>query len=140
MFRSSTCYYFDDIIKLNNFDFNNILIGKISHQNILIYQISYKTLIASKPLRIRFDKTDRNFRIYDGSKYLVLSDSEKYDAIYNIIRYLIGLKINITDVFSQSYAKIKVDSFDFLSVLNKEKNHYYYKVFLEKISYQLAKK
>ena len=106
----------------------------------MIYQISYKTLIASKPLRIRFDKTDRNFRIYDGSKYLVLSDSEKYDAIYNIIRYLIGLKINITDVFSQSYAKIKVDSYDFLSVLNKEKNHYYYKVFLEKISYQLAKK
>ena len=26
------------------------------------------------------------------------------------------------------------------SVLNKDKNHYYYKILLEKLSYQLAKK
>ena len=50
------CYYFDDIIKLELIDFDNILIDKKSHENILIYDISYKTLIESKPFRIRFDK------------------------------------------------------------------------------------
>ena len=39
------------------------------------------TLFGAKPLRIRFDKIDRLIRIYDGSKYLVLSGLEKYDAI-----------------------------------------------------------
>ena len=36
---------------------------------ILIYDISHKTLIGSKPLRIRFDKIDRIIRIYNGTRY-----------------------------------------------------------------------
>ena len=43
------CYYFSDIIKLKDFDIDNILIAEKSHENILIYDISYKTLIYSKP-------------------------------------------------------------------------------------------
>ena len=50
--KSRTCYYFDDIIKLKDFDLNKILIGHNSHENILIYDISYKTLIDPKILRI----------------------------------------------------------------------------------------
>ena len=81
---------------------------------------------------------------------------KKYDAIYNRIRYLIFLKIGITYVFHHCYAKIKVDFFNSLSIektltlqnviihinsaLNKDQNHYYYNAFLEKCSYQLAKK
>ena len=58
--------------------------------------------------------------------------------------------------FSHYFAKIKVDSYDSLcmekililhnvimhikSVLNKNKSHHYYKIILEKCSYQLAKK
>ena len=56
--KNRTCYYFDDITKLEDFDLDNILIDEKSHENILIYEISYKTLIGSKPLRIRFDKID----------------------------------------------------------------------------------
>ena len=97
--KNRTCYYFDDIIKLKDFDIDNILIGKKSHENILIYDISYKTLIGAKSLRIRFDKIDRFIRIYDGTRYLTLFGSEKYDAIYNRIRYLLSLKSNITYVF-----------------------------------------
>ena len=37
-------------------------------KNILIYEISYKTLIDSKPLRIRFDQTDGFIRIYGGTR------------------------------------------------------------------------
>ena len=38
------CYYFDDIIKLEDFDIDNIFIDEKSHKNILIYNnISYET-------------------------------------------------------------------------------------------------
>ena len=46
-------------IKIQDFDFDNILIDEKSHENILIYDISKKTLIGSKPFRIRFDEIDR---------------------------------------------------------------------------------
>ena len=56
------CYYFDDITKLED-----ILIDEKLHKNILIYDISYKTLISSKPFRIRFNNIDGFTRIYDGT-------------------------------------------------------------------------
>ena len=43
-----------------------------------------------------FEKVNGFIRDYDGTKYLVLFDSEKYDAIYDRIRYLTDLKSNIT--------------------------------------------
>ena len=89
--KNRTYYYFNDMIKLEDFDFD-ILIDRKSHKNILIYDISNKTLIASKPLRIRFDKIDGFIRIYDETRYITLFGSEKYDVIYNRIRYLISLK------------------------------------------------
>ena len=57
----------------------------------MIYNISYKTLIGPKPLRIRFDKIDGFIRFYGESKYLVLLGLEKYDAIYNKTRYFISI-------------------------------------------------
>ena len=77
----------------------------------LIYNISCKTLIGAKSLRIRCNKIDRFIRIY-----LVLSGLEKYDAIYNSVRYLISQKIGITYVFPHYYPKIKVDSYDSLLI------------------------
>ena len=41
-----------------------------------------------KPLYIRFDKIDEFIKTYDGSRYLVLSGRERYNAIYDKIRYL----------------------------------------------------
>ena len=62
----------------------------------------------------------------------------------------------IAYILSHYFVKIKVDSYDSLtiekilplhnviihikSILKKDENHYYYKIFLEKCSYQLAKK
>ena len=121
--NNSMCYYFDYIIKLENSDLDNIAIDK-SHENILIYNISYKTLTGSKSLRIRFDKIDGIKRSYDGTR-LTLFGTKEYDAIYNRIRYY--------------FAKIKADSYESLliektlflhnviilinSVLNKDKNN-----------------
>ena len=97
--KNLTCYYFDDIIKLENFDLNNILIEKKSYKNILIYDFSHKTLINSKLLRIKFDKINGFLRIHDGTRYLTLFDPEKYDAIYDRTRCLISLKSGIPYIF-----------------------------------------
>ena len=72
-----TCYYLDDIIKFADFYLHNILIEEKSYENILVYNISYKTLFSSKPLRNRFDKVDEFTTVYDGNKYLVLFGGEK---------------------------------------------------------------
>ena len=87
--KNRTCYYFT--IKLEDFDLNNILIYEKSLENILICDISYKTLINLKPLQIRFDNIDRVIRFYDGTRYLRLSGTKRYDAIYNKVRYLIKI-------------------------------------------------
>ena len=110
------CYYFDEIIKLEGFDLDNILTVKKPHENIMIYGISYKTL---KPLRIRFDKIDWFIRTYDRTRYLTLFGSEKYDAIYNRIIYLISLKIGIIYIFCHYFAEIKVNSYDYYLSIEK---------------------
>ena len=57
------CCYFNGIIKLEDFDIDNILIAEKSHKNVLINDILYKTLICPKSLRIRFDKIELQFMI-----------------------------------------------------------------------------
>ena len=106
--KNRTCYYFDDIIKLEDFDLDNILIDEKSHENILIYDISYKTSIGSKPWRIRFNKIDGITRIYDKSRYLKLFGNKKHEAIYNKIRYIISIKNSITHTVSRCFTKSKL--------------------------------
>ena len=121
--KNHMCYYFNDIIKLEDFDLGNILIDKKSLENSLIYDISYKTLIGPKPLQIRFGKRDGFIGISGGTRYLTLFGSENYDAVYKRIRnlislkrYLTNLKSSITYIFSHYFAKIKVDSYDSLPI------------------------
>ena len=61
--KNRSCCYFHDIIKFEYFDVDNILIDEKSDKNVLLYKISYKTLICAKPLRIRFDKVNRFIRV-----------------------------------------------------------------------------
>ena len=66
--KSRTCYYFDNITKLEEFDFDNVLADEKSHENILI------------------------------------NDN------------IVNPKSSIIYVFSNYYAKIKVDSYDSLPI------------------------
>ena len=52
----------------HDLDFDNILIKERSYKNILAYNISYKTLIGAKRLRIRFDNVNEFIRVYDGNR------------------------------------------------------------------------
>ena len=109
-------------------------------------------MIAAKPLSIRFNKEDGFIRVYDETRYVVLFGPEKYDAIYSRIRYLVSLKSGITNFTSHKYLRIKIDSYNVLpleeiltdhnvitvikSVFNKDQDHYYHNIFLEKCSYK----
>ena len=84
------------------------LIDEKSYEHILVYNNSYKTLIDAKPLCIKFEKIDGFIRVYDGTRYLVLFGSEKYDFIYNRIRYLAGVKTGFTYVISHIMQKSKL--------------------------------
>ena len=77
------------------------------HENILVYNTLYKSLIGSKSLDIRFDKINGFIRVYDATRYLVLFESEKCDSICNRIRYLISVKSGITYIVSHNYKKNK---------------------------------
>ena len=61
------CYYFDDMIKLEDFDFDNTLVEEKSHENFLIYILSYKTLIDPKSLQTRFFKINGFIEIYNAT-------------------------------------------------------------------------
>ena len=67
-------------------------------------------MIDAKPSPVRFNKINIFIKVYDGVRCLVLSGTEKYDLIYNRIRYFIGVKSGIKYVFSHNYAEIKNDS------------------------------
>ena len=67
-------------------------------------------------MRIRFDEIVGIIRIFDGTRYLTLFDTKKYDAINDRFRYLISLKSSITYIFSNYFVKIKVNSYDSLSI------------------------
>ena len=156
--KNRMCYYFDDMIIFwdTNNEFSDILLDKKlykkKYENILIYDISYKTSTGAKPLRMRFDKIDGFIKIHDKIRYLVIFDYSYCDTIFNQIKYLISEKSGITDSINHNFARIRFDSYDSLpiekiltfhyviilikSVVNQNKNEYYYNTFLEKGSFK----
>ena len=80
----------------------------------MIYDISYKTFIDAKPLRIRFDKDDGFISIYDGTRYLVLFGPERYNGTYDGSRYLTSEKSGITHNINHNFTRIRIDSYNAL--------------------------
>ena len=84
----------------------------------------------------------------DISRYLVSFRPVRYGTIYGRIRYLIREKSGITYSINCNFSRTRIDSYNsFLkekaltfpnviilirSVFSKNKNHYYYNMFLEK--------
>ena len=77
--KNRMCCYFNDLIIIEDFDFDNILLDEKPNGNILFYNVSYRYLIGAKPLRIMFDKVDGFIGVYDGSRHLMLIGPEKYE-------------------------------------------------------------
>ena len=108
----------------------------------------YKIPTGPKPLRIRFDKIGRFIIfLYANIKYLILFHYGLFDKNCDKIEYLISKKNLLQIVLI-----VRVDSYNSLpikkvltfhnviiliiSVVNKNKNKYYYNIFLEKGLYK----
>ena len=50
--KNQTYYFFDDIINIKNFDWNNVKIDEKSYKNILISYIVYVTIKHSKYVKL----------------------------------------------------------------------------------------
>ena len=80
--------------------------------------------------------------VYNGTRYLVLFGSEKYDSIYDRIKDLISVKSG------NSYDSLPLEKtitlrnviILLMSVWNKDKNNCYNNIFLEKFSHEIIKK
>ena len=57
-----------------------------NYTNILVYNISYKTLMDAQPMHIRFNKMNGFTSEYVRTRYLVLFGGKKCDSMYNRIR------------------------------------------------------
>ena len=64
--KGRTCYYFNGIANLEDIDFDVILIDQKLHENVLIYDISCKSLIVPKSWHINFRYIDEFIRADDG--------------------------------------------------------------------------
>ena len=148
--KNRTCYYFDDIIRVwgTNIYSIDILLDEISYKE-KYENISYKTSAGAKPLRLRFDKNRWYIKIHDKIRYFVLFDYSYCDEVCDKIKYIISEKSGITGSVIHHFAKIRIDLYDSLpiekimtfhnviilikSVVNKNKNNYYYNILLEKV-------
>ena len=72
-----------------------------------------------KPLHIWFDKVDGFVKVYDGARSLVLFSPERYDAIYDRVKYFISRKSGITYSTDHNFARMKFDSNNFLPIEKK---------------------
>ena len=67
-------------MKIGDINVNNILLDEKSYENIEVYNILYENVMDAKPLPIGFVKVNRLIKIYNGIRYLELSDS--YNKVY----------------------------------------------------------
>ena len=139
-------------MRVRDIEPSDTLLDEKSYENILIYNISYKKFMGAKPLHIRFNKIDGFIKTYGGIRYLEIFGYWLYDKVYNRTRYLLSKKSGIADSINHNFVKIRIDSYNSLpieeilifqyfiifikSVVNKNKNEYYYNIFLEKGSYK----
>ena len=92
--KNCTYDLFNDAIEVDeDISVDRILLDEISPKIFQFIRFYTKKSMHAKPLRIRFNKADRITKIYNGIKYLKLSNSyhKFYYRIYNVI--LIGLII-----------------------------------------------
>ena len=115
--KNRVCYYFDDIISGTKINFSNIILNKILHENISVDNISYKSPACPKPLRIRFDKIGGFIISLDGKvQNLVLFDYGLFDKICDRIKCCISKKCGVTNSINYNFGKIKIDSYNSLSI------------------------
>ena len=95
-------YFFNDIIRIENFDSNNIKIDEKSDKSIVIYYIGYVTIKDWKYVKnfsvnsfyLISSKMNGYFEETNGSKYLMLvPTNESKEKVKNMENYAVKLEI-----------------------------------------------
>ena len=116
-FKNRTCYYFDDITKVQALHVDNILLDK----NNLVYNILYKESIDSNRFHIWFDKIDGVIKICNEVRYLEFSiilinsyniNYRIYNKIFDKTTYLISEKSDDKYCINHDFAIIRIDSYN----------------------------
>ena len=112
-----TCYYFNDIIRDFDVNFDNILLDEKLYENIPVYDILYKTSTNAKPLRITLDIIDGFIRVRGSEfRYLVLFDHGLFDKICDEFKYLMSKKSSIKDSINHNFGQIRIYSYNSLTI------------------------
>ena len=123
--KNRTYCFFNDVIKIKNFDPSNIKVDEKSYKNILIYYIGYVTIEDTKYVKIYsvnllyliFNKVNGYFEEINGNKYLTLVvTNESKEKKYGELR--IRLITKNSDDYDEIYIKNKFNS-DYKLPLNK---------------------
>ena len=84
--KNRTCYFFNDMINIKDFDLGLIKIGKKSYKNIGIYYIGYITIKSISnyeninsvnPLYLIIGEVYGDIEESDGNKYLTFASTDK---------------------------------------------------------------
>ena len=79
--KNCTCCYFDDVMIVGDFDFNNILLDKKlyenTYENILMYVISYKTVSSG----VRYLISDKSGVTYSINHNFARVKIDSYNSL-----------------------------------------------------------
>ena len=93
-FKNRTYYFFNDLINIKNFDYNNLRLNKQFVFNNDVYYIGYITkkpeynINSVKPLYLTINIIKDHFEEVDGDEYLILSSEngdimQKYQEVFD---------------------------------------------------------
>ena len=133
--KNHTCYFFNDMINIKDYNPSLIKIGKMSYKNIGIYHIGYitiksisdyKNINSVNLLYLIIAEVDRYIEENNGNKYLTFASTdknkkvlEKYTKLWDEIKYHIQtINAGNSLEYDKDYMKIKFNSDDDLP-LNK---------------------
>ena len=131
--KNPTCYFFNDMINITNFDPKLLKIDKKLHKNIDIYYIGYVTIKDSDYVKIKsvnalyliLNEVDEHFEEENRNEYLIFDSTDKNKGVLKKQTKLWdGIKNSIQNVYNRlseygkDFMKIKINSDDNLP-LNK---------------------
>ena len=133
--KNRTCYFYNDLINIKDFDPKLLKSDKKTSMNLGIYYIGYVTkkpdykINSVNPLYLMINKIDSFIEEKNGDKYLNIAlidrNSEvlgKYSEVWNRIKYCLEKIINNKlGEYDKDYMKIKFNSDDDIP-LNKQLN------------------
>ena len=136
--KNQTCYFFDDMINIKNFDPSSLKIDKKLYKSIDIYYIGYITVKDSDHVKINsvnslyliINEVDGCIEEINGNKYLALVSTDRnkevltnYSELWDEIKNSIEKINNKSGEYGKDFVKIKFNPDDSLPLNKTVKLH-----------------